>query len=178
MPAQRKQKQVKPRPITGRIEQEKDLIKWIAAARPFKKRDRDFWVTVIAISSIAGLVLFLIEGVMPVILIISLVFLFYILTTVEPDKIEYKITNRGIKIADKSTWWNTIRRYWFGSRFNSTLLIFETTSIPGRLELVINSTDKEKIKKVLKDYVLEEEASPSYMDRTANWFAKKLPGNK
>jgi len=178
MPAQKKQTQVKSRPVTGRIEQEKNLFRWIAAARPFKRRDRDFWVTVIAIAAIAGLILFLTEGVMPVILIISLVFLFYILTTVKPDDIEYKITNRGIKIADKSTWWNAIRRYWFGSRFNSTLLILETTSIPGRLELVINSTDKEKIRKVLKNYVLEEEAPPSYMDRTADWFAKKLPGNK
>jgi hypothetical protein len=178
MPAQKKQPQVKPKPITGRIEQEKDLYKWTAEARPFKRRNREFWVTVIAIAGIAGLILFLVEGVMPVILIISLVFLFYILTTVEPGKIEYKLTNRGVKIADKNTSWNVIVRYWFGNRFDSTLLIFETDILPGRLELVINKSDKDKIKKALKNYVLEEETPPSYMDRTASWLSSKLPGNK
>ncbi len=179
MPAKEKQKetkQVQEQPVqTRKIAPEKDLFKWIAPARPFKRRDREFWVTVISIAAIAGLILFLIEGVMPVILIISLVFLFYILTTVEPENIEYKVTNRGVKIADKRTDWEAINRFWFSRRFNSELLVVETFSLPGRLEFVINKKDKDGIRKVLKDYVLEEEAPPSYLDKTANWFSKKLP---
>jgi len=168
----------KDRELPGRITPEKVLFSWVSASRPFKRRDREFWVTVITIATVAGLILFLVEGVMPVLLIISLVFLFYILTTVEPEKIEYKITNRGIKIGSKSTQWDLMRRYWFGSRLDSSLIIFEISAIPGRLEFVIDPKDKENIKKVLKDYVIEEEASSSYLDRTADWLAKKLPGNK
>ncbi|MGD8744310.1 MAG: hypothetical protein PVJ52_01810, partial [Candidatus Woesebacteria bacterium] len=148
MPAEKKTEKKKERkkerkeeekahPVYVKREPEETLIEWTAPARPFKRRNREFWVTVIAIVAVSGLVLFLIEGVMPVILIISLVFLFYILTTVEPDKIKYAITSRGVKIADKRTNWNLINRFWFGRRFESRLLVFETLSLPGRLELVV-----------------------------------------
>jgi len=40
---------------------------------------------------------------------------------------------------------------------------------------VINQEDKERIRKTLSSYVVEEEAPPSYLDKAANWFAKKLP---
>lgn len=168
-------KEEEPRPVVVRREPEKDLVSWTAPARPFKKRDREFYITILAIAGIVGLVLFLIEGFMPVILIVSLVFLFYVLSTVEPENIEYKITNKGIKVVDKRTDWVLINRFWFSRRFDSGLLVFETLGLPGRMELVINLEDKERIKKALSSYIVEEEAPPSYLDKAANWFAKKLP---
>src|SRR3972149_8400337 len=94
-----------PRPVVVKQEPERELISWKAAARPFKRRDRRFYVTVFAMAGIAGAVLFAIEGVMPVVLIIALVFLFYVLSTVEPEEIEYVITNKGVKVAGKKTEW-------------------------------------------------------------------------
>ncbi len=156
-------------------EPERDFFKWIAPSRPFKRRDREFWVTILAIAGVTGLILFVIEGVMPVILIISLIFLFYILTTVEPENIGYKITNYGVWIAEKRTDWDDIKRFWFARRFNSELLIFDTLIMPGRLELVVNGKEKEKVRKVLSEFLAEEESPASYLDKTANWFSKKLP---
>lgn len=182
MPAQNKitknqitERQEEPKPVVIAKAPEKDLFSWKAPGRPFKRRDREFWIKVLAIAGIAGLILFIIEGLMPVILIISLIFLFYILSTVEPDVIDYKITNKGIKIADKRTAWGLLTRFWFSKRFNSELLIFETPVLPGRLELVINPKDKTAIRKALSAHLPEEEASPSNMDKAANWFSKKLP---
>jgi len=161
-----------------RREPEKTLFSWKAPVRPFKRRDREFWITVGVIAVIFGLILFLIEGVMPVVLIIAIVFLYYVLSTVVPEEIEYGITNRGIKIVDKTTSWELLTRYWFSKRYNSKLLIFEMITLPGRLELVINEKDKENLRKQLNKYVFEEEVSPSNLDRSANWFSKKFPGNK
>ena len=45
---------------------EKELFSWRAPARPFKKRDREFWVSVIAIAAVSGFILYIIEGIMPV----------------------------------------------------------------------------------------------------------------
>lgn len=159
----------------ARREPEKSLFTWRAPSRPFKKRDRDFWVAVFAISAIGGLILFIIEGVMPVILIIALVFLFYILSTVEPESIEYEITNKGVRMGDKRTDWGLLTRFWFSRRLETDLLVFEMITLPGRLELVVNSNDKAAIKKSLSDHVTEEEAPPTNLDRAANWFSKKLP---
>jgi hypothetical protein len=161
------------RPVVVRREAERDLLVWTAPGRPFKRINREFYVTVIAIASIVGLVLFLVEGWMPVILIVSLVFLFYVMNTVEPENIEYKITNRGIKVSGKLTGWNYLVRYWFSRRFDSELLVFESLLLPGRIEFVIKVEDKEKIKRALSPYLTEEEAPPSYLDKASNWFAKK-----
>jgi hypothetical protein len=154
---------------------EKDLFYWKAPARPFKRRDRQFWVRLLAIAGVFGFILFLIEGVMPVILIISLMFLFYILSTVEPEQIEYTITNKGVKIADKTTEYGLFNRFWFSKRFDDEILVLETANISGRLELVIKSKDKDKIRKVLSEYIAEEKASPTRLDQVAGWVSKKFP---
>src|SRR3989344_7902443 len=125
---------------------EKDVFSWRAPERPFKRRDRQFWITIIAIASIFGLILFLAEGVMPVILIISLIFLFYVLSTVEPEETIYTVTNKGIKISEKLTDWQVLTRFWFTKRLDSDLLVFDMNVVPGRLELVVHSKDKDKIR--------------------------------
>src|SRR3990167_8157189 len=124
-------------PGTLQREPERELIAWVAPARPFKRRDRQFYVTTFAIAGIVGLILFLAEGLMPVLLIISLVFLYYVLSTVEPEKVEYKVTNKGIKIAGKDTFWPNLTRFWFTKRMDQEMMVVETIFIPGRIELVI-----------------------------------------
>lgn len=156
-------------------EPERDLITWIAPARPFKKRNREFYITTIAIASVIGFILFLAEGFLPVILIISLVFLFYVMSTVPPDNIEYKITNKGIKFGNTRTDWNKMRRFWFTRRFDNELLIVDLSVLPGRLEVVINSEVKEQIKKEISEFLSHEEVPPSFFDKAAVWFSKKLP---
>ena len=65
---------IEPQAVVVRREPERDLVVWTAPARPFKRRDKQFYVTTFAMAGIVSLVLFLAEGIMPVILIISLVF--------------------------------------------------------------------------------------------------------
>jgi len=166
-----------PTEVTVKKEPEKELFSWIAPARPFKRRNREFYVTIIAITVIVGLVLLLTEGFMPVILLISLIFLFYILNTVEPEKIEYKITNKGIKVGNKKTQWEVLTNFWITRRYDNYLLVFGTYVLPGRMELVINEADKEKLKNIISRFITEEEIPSSGLDKAANWFAKKLPGN-
>ena len=167
-----------PQAVVVRREPERDLVIWTAPARPFKRRDRQFYVTTFAMAGIICLVLFFAEGAMPVILIISLVFLYYVLSTVEPENIEYKVTSKGIKISGKLTEWQYLNRFWFSKRFETDLLVFQSTTIPGRIELVIKSDIKENLKKEISAYVPFEEVPASGLDRLTDWFAKILPGNK
>ena len=156
-------------------ELEKDLITWIAPARPFKRRDRQFYLTTISIAGIVCLILFLAEGAMPVILIVSLIFLYYVMSTVAPEDIEYKITNKGIRVGGRTTNWQFLGRFWFGKRYDNELLIVETAFIPNRMELVVKFEVKEEVRKNLREYLVEEEISPSKLDKAIDWFSKKLP---
>ena len=167
-----------PQAMVVRREPERDLVVWTGPARPFKKHDRKFYVTTFAMAGIVSLVIFLAEGIMPVILIISLVFLYYILSTVKPEEVEYKVTTKGIKIANSLTAWQNINKFWFLTRNTDELMVIETFSIPGRIEIVINQGIREQLKKEISAYVPYEEALPSTLDKVTNWFSKKLPGNE
>ena len=164
-----------PQAVVVRREPERDLVTWTAPARTFKRRGRKFYVTAFSMAGIISIIIFLAEGIMPVILIISLVFLYYVLSTVQPENIEYKITNRGIKVAGKETSWQYVVRFWFSSRLGGDLLIFDTVTILGRMELVIDPDLKDTLKKEISAYVPYEEAPPSTLDKVTNWVAKKLP---
>lgn len=159
-------------------EPERDLVSWVAPARPFKRRNREFFVTVIAMAAVGGLILFLIEGWLPVVLVISLVFLVYVMSTVEPENIEYKVTTQGIKMAGKTTGWDIMRRFWFAKRFESELLVIETVTLPGRLEVVVKPELKADITKAISQYLAHEEVPASYLDKATLWFSTKMPGNR
>ena len=159
-------------------QEEKILFSWKAPARPFKKRDKEFFTTVAAIAFLIGLILFFIEGVLPVAVVLSIVFLVYVLATVEPESVEHKITNKGIVFAGKLYKWQEFVRFWFAKRFGNELLVLETIRLPGRLELVLEDGDKENIKKNIEKHLPLEEASPNFLDRAASWFSKKVPFDK
>lgn len=167
-----------PQAVVVRREPERDLITWTAPSRPFKRRDRQFYTTVFAIAGIISLILFLAEGIMPVILIVALVFLYYVLSTVPPENIEYKITSKGVKIAGKLTEWQAMSRFCFGERSGGEILIFETFLIPGKIEIMINPEIKDGLKREISAYIPYEEIAASGLDRITNWVAQKLPGNK
>lgn len=166
-----------PQAVVVRREAERELIAWIAPSRPFKRRDKQFFVTTFAMAGIVGLILFLAEGIMPVLLIISLVFLYYILSTVEPENIEYRLTTKGVKIANKLTPWHVLNHFWFSKRFDSELLVIDTIIIPGRMELVIDSSVKEKLKKEISAYIPEELHEETPLDKLISWVTSKIPGN-
>jgi hypothetical protein len=156
-------------------EAEKELLAWEAPERPFKRRTRDFYVTLLAMAFIFGMILFLIDGWAPVILIVALVFLSYVMSTIEPNNVNYKITTKGIYVSNESIPWKVLGRFWFSRRFDNDLLIVETLSFPGRMELVVTSDLKEKIASILSKYLTLEEVPPSALDKAANWFAKRAP---
>ena len=166
-----------PQAVVVRREPERELIKWKAPSRPYKARDRQFFVTVFAIAGIVSLILFLAEGLMPVLLVVALVFLYYVMATVPPEDVEYMITSKGVKIGGKLTAWHMLDRFWFIKKLGKEELVFETGTITGRLEMVIDPDIKEKIRKEVSAYVPEDQFTPSGLEKVTNWVAEKLPGN-
>lgn len=153
---------------------EKTLFNWSAPARPFKRQSREFYVTAASVAVLFGLILFLIDGIMPVLLIIAFCFLFYVLYNVEPEKLEYSITNYGIRIATSLIPWESLGRFWFSSRMGSSVLVLERNGIIGRIELVYDKKDEKTLENHLKKYLLNEEIQPNFLDKSTNWVASKI----
>jgi hypothetical protein len=157
--------------------EEKTFISWTGPVRPFKKRGREFFSTVLALAVLLAIIFFFIEGVMPVFVIGAVVFLIYILSTVPPENTEYKLTNRGIKIAEKSYAWEVMSRFFLTERWGQKLLVVEMPgTFPGRLELVLtDDVYEEELKKIMLKYLPLEKTPPGFLDKAVGWLSQRIP---
>jgi len=155
----------------------KVLYTWRAPARPFKRRDKEFWTTIIAIVILVGLILFFVKEWFLIATIISLTFVYYVLSTVEPEEMEYKISNRGIIYGGQTYPFEAISQFWFSEKYGQRVVNFELQGggLVGRLTILIGKGDEGKIKEILLKYLLEEEVKPSFLDKAADWVQKKVP---
>lgn len=129
-----------------------------------------------AIIFLISLILFFVKEWLLIAAIFSLAFVYYVLSTVPPEEIEYRITTRGVSFAEKSYDWDFLWRFWFSDKYDSRLLNIDTKlSLPGRLSFVIKKEDEPKIKEIMEKYLLNEEAPLTFLDKASAWLRKRVP---
>lgn len=160
---------INPEPI-----QEKVLFSWEAPVRHFEKKSKEFYINILAIFSVIALIIFIAEGWVPVVLLISLGFLYFVMHSVEPEIVKYQITNLGLRIKDGLFDWTQITNFWITQKDGIAKLNLGIISIPRKLEILINQRDKEKIREILREYLVESEIPPSRIERLIEWFSAKI----
>lgn len=156
------------------IKPEKVLVEWTAMSRPHAKLSREASVKIIVSFSLIGFLLLIIEGIMPVMLLVSLLFLLFVFSSVEPEKVKYEITDQGIKVGGFRTDWQNLGRFWYTARMGSEVMVVEAGNIAGRLEIVLDESKKGEITKIMQKYSILEHVPPSGFDKASNWIAKNL----
>lgn len=157
------------------VRKEKLLVEWTARTRPFKRRSREFYINLFAVSALIGLIIFLIEGLIPVLLIVALLFIFYVFSTIEPESANYKLTTFGIRINDELVkFWEELGLYWFARRMDEEVLIMETNTMPWKVEIVIDQKMKGKIEDVVSKKLYRNEAPETNLDKAIHWLGNKI----
>ena len=158
---------------------EKVRFEWEAAERSYKKRDKDFWVTVISILVLTSVILFFVKEFFLIVALVSALFLYYVLSTVPPQEIKYKITNRGIYFGETRYEWDLLSRFWFAKSLDSEMIHFETIlRFPRQISLVIKAEDKDKIKEIVVKKLPLIEESPNFVDKLTKKMVKMVPLEK
>jgi hypothetical protein len=156
--------------------EEKVLGEWTAAERAFQKRDKDYWITAIAILVLVSVILVFIKEFFLIIALVSLLFLYYVLSAVPPGETKYKITNRGVYMGETVYYWNILEKFWFSNSLSSEMINFGTVlRFPRAITLVIKAADKEKLRELVKKRLPLIENSPNFVDKLTRWFANRLP---
>jgi len=159
------------------VKEEKILFEWEALERPYQRKDREFWTTVLSILGLVCLILFFVKEWFLIAALIALVFLYYVLTTVPPQRAKYKITTKGVYITpSQKIDWDLLRRFWFDQKWGHDLLHFETwLNFPRVVSFVVSSKDKKKIVEILKKHLPQEKSAPNFLDKFSSWLTKKFP---
>ncbi len=165
-----------PQPVTIMPEPMKNLLVWRAPARSFKPRNREYYTTIAAIIFLLAVILIFLQEWMLIGVIVSLGFLAYVLSSVQPQEVENIITTKGIIIEGKRYDWNILYRFWFSQKWGNEILNIETRlAFPRRLMLLLGKTNKQKIQQVLEKYLINEKPSKTFIDKAALWLQKKVP---
>jgi hypothetical protein len=169
MPAQNKTPVTQSSPL-------KTLLVWTAPERPFKKRSREYFTTIGAIVFLIGVILLFLQEWLLILVMVALMFVAYIMSTVEPRQVEHQITNRGIITGGKKYEWETLNRFWFTEKLGEKILQIETlVGLPRHLFLMLGETKQEAIKKILADYLPFEEPEKTWIDNASEWISRRVP---
>jgi hypothetical protein len=153
------------------------LLEWTSKAWPFIKKSPEFFRTILVIAGLLVLITIFMKEFLTVLVIVTLVFVVYVLGTVPPTRVAHKVTEQGLHSGEHFYPWEQLTRFWFGERSKHDMLFVETTlRFPRRLMLVLEGVDKKKLRGLLKEKLeLVEEPEPGLLDRSARYLAEKIP---
>lgn len=156
--------------------EEKVLFEWEAPERAYQKRNKDFWITAVAILILVSVILIFIKEFLLIVALISVVFMYYSMSTVPPKNIKNKITNWGIYFGEARYPWNNLNKFWFKKELSNEMIYFGTVlKFPNSVSMVIKAEDREKLKEIIVKRIPLLNESPTFVDKLTKWFGEHLP---
>lgn len=154
----------------------KILLEWESPARPFKKRDRDYFTTIAAIVFLVSVILLFIQEWLLIAVIISLMFITYVLATVKPEDVKHKITTRGIKTGKRNYKWEDFDHFWISERWDHKILNLRLTApMAPIIQILLGKKKEEEIKDIIEKYLMYEKPEDNFLDKAADWLQEKFP---
>lgn len=157
----------------------KSLLKWQSPIRPFKKRDREYYTTIAAIVFLCAVILFFLKEWLLIAVMVSLMFVAYVLATVPPENVSHEINTRGIVTGGKAYKWEDLEFFWFSKKWKDTILHIDTRlNYPARLAMLLGVQKQKDVKRLLEKYIELEAPEETLIDRSAKWLSEKVPLEK
>lgn len=165
-------------PKMGETEEIKTLLSWEAPSRPYRKKDRSYYTTIIILTIFSGLaVFFWLQSILLIGVISSLAFVTYVLAFVPPHNITYRISTQGITIGEDFYFWHFLDAFWFKEKDGSKVLHIQTRlRFPAQLMLVMGDQNEEKVKKTIAKFLpFVEVPYKSWMEKWTESLQKHFP---
>lgn len=154
---------------------EEEVWQWEAPSRPFKQHNKKYFSTVAVIALLISLILGFAGQLVAVTVVISLTFVIYVLSVVPPQNSVYKITTYGIRIDDAVYYWEELGYFWFDQKYDQELLNVEVARFPGRLTLLLADQNKDMLKNILSEVLINKKPELTLYEKTSAWLQKKIP---
>lgn len=156
------------------------LLSWSAPGRPFRKRSRQFYLSVTLILLFFEIILFLFAQYELMVVLLTLAFLSIALSSVPPHDFHYKITTEGIKVEDYFYIWSELYDFYFKRIEGQEVLILRTQDLlPGELKISMGDISRDHIRTTLVQYLpYREYVKPTFMEKSADWLSSNFPLEK
>lgn len=157
--------------------QVKTLLSWSAPGRPFKKKQKEYFITSLLIVLFVEVILFLFSQYLLMVVVLSLTFVSFALAIVPPKDFHYRISTEGITIEDHFYLWQELYDFYFKKRNNVEVLHLRTrVLLPGELTITLGNIDKEHVKSVIIPYLPYREVIKStFVEKSGDWLSRNFP---
>ena len=158
------------------LEEEKILIAWKAPERLHKTRGKEFFTTVGAFVFLLSIIALFFKEILLMITIWAFAFVSIAMSKTKPAIIDYAITTRGLKIGKNKYRWGGLARFWLEEKLGKIILYVDTfRPFPGRLAVILEPTDKDKIKAILVRKIPYDKPEDTFVDKAGKWLSEKVP---
>ncbi|MCL4375135.1 hypothetical protein M1523_04735 [Patescibacteria group bacterium] len=157
------------------------IFAWKAPLRAYKKRSRSILRFYIAVSLLLSLIVFFFGDKILIIPIVTVFFLFYVLTITPPPEVENKITTFGIDSAGVTIRWELLSHFYYTNKFGFDILTVVTHApyFYHAFFVVPDQDLKQKITQILSQHLMyQEKPQRSFTDKAIDWFSNLLPDDK
>lgn len=154
---------------------ETTVFEWTAPSRPFKKHNRQFFVTVTTIALLVSLILFFSGQFLPIAVLVSVLFLVYVLQVIPPHDIRHRVTTYGIHVEGNLYYWEELGRFWFETKGEQLLLLIETIRFPGRITLVFPAEHRQIMAEILSEVLLQQKPDLTFFEKVSQWIQERVP---
>lgn len=153
------------------------LVSWEAPGRPFKKRSKSFFASILLLGLLVEIILFLFSQYTLMFVVVALIFVGFALSIVPPRNFHYRISTEGVMVEDHFFLWNELYDFYFKNRFGITVLHLRTQAFfPGEITVTLGDMSAEHIKSVIAHYLpYREYVKPTFMEKSADWLSTNFP---
>lgn len=154
---------------------------WKAPLRAYKKRGKSILRFYIALSFILSAIVFFFGDKILLIPILTLFFLFYVLTITPPPEVENKITTFGIESAGVTLRWEFLSHFYFTKKFGfDVLTLVSHAPYFYHAYLIVPSQEiKNSVMKLLSEHlVYMEKPQRGFTDKMIEWFSNLIPDDE
>lgn len=167
---------IQPENLPENIKKEEILVSWVSPSRLYKKRNREYYTTILSIIFLLAVILLLLKEFLLIGVIIAFGFLSYVLASVPPENVNHQITSKGVRTDDKLYTWEELNNFWLNKKWDQETLIIRTKKpFPGHLLLVIDPQNREKILESIGEKLELEQPEDSPVDKASKWLSDKVP---
>ena len=158
----------------------KTLLSWTAPGRPFQRRSKQYFVSVLMITLLVEIIVFLFGEYLLMLVILSLAFVSCAIAFVPPHDSHYKITTQGIRMQDHFYLWQELYDFYFRKHHDQDILVIRTrVFFPGELSVVLQDIHTDQVKSVLLPFLpFREVIQETMMEKSGNWLSKTFPLEK
>lgn len=155
---------------------EMELIRWMGMSRPYRPLDRQLFATALVIIILVSIIAAFAGEWMSIAVLAAIVFAYYVWSTVPPEKTDYVITSKGIRMHGQIYVWSELVRWWIDEKWGHSVLVVDApASFPKRLHLILEDVNIDQLKQIMARYVVEEKPQDTSIDKASRWLAEKFP---